>query len=134
MPCCPTYAIGRRFPKVLAAGREGLPRSMVPRWQLIEQQSSVIEYNLDEYNPVGPLVVGANKDWNYGAFFNFVLPLLLIFAFGQEQQQKQLTIIWPAVVVKKMQQQQQLGDLVDSKAISTGHKWPRELRLGELRP
>lgn len=60
MPCCPTYAIDRRFPKVLAAGREGLPRSMV---QLIEQQSSVIEYNLDEYNPAGPLVVGANKDW-----------------------------------------------------------------------
>lgn len=119
MPCCPTYAIGRRFPKVLAAGREGLPRSMVPRWQLIEQQSSVIEYNLDEYNPAGPLVVGANKDWNYGAFFfNFFLPLLLIFAFGQEQQQKQLTIIWPAVVVKKCSNNNNLATLWTVKQLA----------------
>lgn len=134
MPCCPTYAIGRRFPKVLAAGREGLPRSMVPRWQLIEQQSSVIEYNLDEYNPAGPLVVGANKDWNYGAFFLIFFTSVVDICIWPRAAAKAANDNLACSSSKKMQQQQQLGDFVDSKAISTGHKWPRELRLGELRP
>lgn len=134
MPCCPTYAIGRRFPKVLAAGREGLSRSMVPRGQLIEQQSSVIEYNLDEYNPVGPLVMGARKDWNYGVFFYFFFTSVVDICIWPRAAAKAANDNLAGSSSKKMQQQQQLGDVVDSKAISTGHKWPRELRLRELRP